>query len=136
VLSVEALSTGYFSGTNTKTHRRLEFCEGFSQTREQQKSLEDDIFFFSDEACFHLNGTANRHNLVYWSDENLHVALDAHNQTGPRINVWCGIHGDAIVGPVFLDNKLTGVRYGQHLQNMFQPHLDEMTLTSRLRFYF
>jgi hypothetical protein len=79
------------------TDRRLEICEWFSQTLEQQNTLEADIFF-SDEACFQLNGTVNRHNIVYWSDENPHVALDAHNQTDPRINVWCGIHGDAIVG--------------------------------------
>jgi hypothetical protein len=38
--------------------------------------------------------------------------------------------------PVFLDNKLTGVRYRQYLENTLQPYLDEMTLTSRLRFYF
>jgi hypothetical protein len=73
---------------------------------------------------------------VHWSHKNPHVALDAHKQTDPRINVWCGIHGDAIVGPVFLDNKLTGDCYRQHLENMLQPYLDEITLTSRLRFYF
>jgi hypothetical protein len=134
VLSVEVLSTGYFSGTNSThtkhivpelhgndTDRRLEFCEWFSQTREQQNTLEADIVF-SDEPCFHLNGTVNRHNLVYWSDENPHVAIDDHKQMDSRINVWCGIHGDAIVGPVFLDNKLTGVRYRQHLQNTSQPY--------------
>jgi hypothetical protein len=73
---------------------------------------------------------------VYWSDENPHAALNVHNQTEPPINVWCGIHGDATLQPVFLDNKLTGVRYRQHLQNMLQPYLDKMTLTSRLRYYF
>jgi hypothetical protein len=73
---------------------------------------------------------------VYWSDENPHVALDAHKQTDPRINERGGIHGDAIVGPVFLDNKLTGVRHHQHLENTLQPFLNEMTLTSRLRYYF
>jgi hypothetical protein len=50
--------------------------------------------------------------------------------------VWCGIHDDALVGPVFLDNKLTEVRYRQHLENTLQPYVDEITLTSRLRFYF
>jgi hypothetical protein len=79
------------------TDSRLEFCELFSQTREQQNTLEADILF-SYEACFHFNGTVNRHNLVYWSDENPHVALDDHKQTGPLVNVWYGIHGDAIVG--------------------------------------
>jgi hypothetical protein len=73
---------------------------------------------------------------VNWSDENPHVALDAYNQTDPRINVWCCIHGDDIVGPAFQDNKLTGVRYRQHFENTLQSYLDEMTLTSHLQFYF
>jgi hypothetical protein len=71
---------------------------------------------------------------VYWSDENPHVALDDHKQTDPRINVWCGIHGDAILTPVFLDNKLTGVRYRQHVENTLQLYLDETTLTRAFDF--
>jgi hypothetical protein len=132
---VEVLSTGYFSGTNSTNTKHTScrsytamtqtdvwnFVSGFRK-HENSKTLQR-LIFFSVEACFHLNGTVNRHNLVYWSDENPHVALDAHNQTDPRINVWCGIHGDDIIGPVFLNNRLTGVRYRQHLENTLQPYL-------------
>ncbi len=28
-----------------------------------------------------------------------------------RVNVWCGIHNGSIIGPVFYDGILGGIRY-------------------------
>ncbi|KAJ4431781.1 hypothetical protein ANN_20386 [Periplaneta americana] len=92
------------------THMRVQFCEWFLERRTDQPNLEADICW-SDEACFHLNGTVNTHNAVYWATENPHIAVEAHNKFDPRLNVWCGIHGDVIIGPVFLNNKLTAPLY-------------------------
>ncbi|KAJ4432035.1 hypothetical protein ANN_20649 [Periplaneta americana] len=92
------------------TDMRVQFCEWFLERRTFQPNLEADICW-SDEACFHLNGAVNRHNAVYWATENPHIAVEAHNQFDPRLNVWCGIHGDVVVGPVVLNNKLTAPLY-------------------------
>jgi hypothetical protein len=69
LLSVEVLSTGYFSGTDS-THTKHTSCRGYTamtqtdvwnfvsgfRKHENSKTLAADIFF-SDEACFHLSGT-------------------------------------------------------------------------------
>ncbi|KAJ4447615.1 hypothetical protein ANN_09622 [Periplaneta americana] len=46
------------------TDLRVQFCEWFLERQTHQSNLEADICW-SDEACFHLNGTVNRHNAVY-----------------------------------------------------------------------
>lgn len=88
------------------TDRRTEFCELFRQIRLQHPNLEYDIML-SDEGTLHLNGTVNRHNAVYWSSDNAHIAVEAHHQTDPQVNVWCGIHGSLLLGPIFLPDTLT-----------------------------
>jgi hypothetical protein len=54
---------------------------------------------------------------MHWSAKNPHITLDAHRQTGLQINMWCGIHGIAIVGSVFVDN-FTGDRYRHHMETI------------------
>ena len=75
------------------THRWVQFCDWFAQP-----NFEADILF-SDEACFHLNGTVNKHNTVYWATANPYIGVNAHQQSGPKLNVWCGIHGDVLIHP-------------------------------------
>jgi hypothetical protein len=72
------------------TDRCLEFCEWFSQTWEQLNTLE------VDEACFHLNGTVNRHNLMYWSDKNPPVAL-LMLTTKRTLKSMCGVASMAML---------------------------------------
>ena len=49
--------------------RRMEYCELMTE-----RYLADNFTFFwtrfSDETGFSLNGNDNRHNMVYWLDEN------------------------------------------------------------------
>lgn len=71
------------------------------------------------------NGTISTHNVVYWSDKNHHIALNAKHQTKLWISVWCGIHGSATVRPVFMNNRLTISSWNiialmSHLQFYFQ----------------
>ncbi|KAJ4426491.1 hypothetical protein ANN_27305 [Periplaneta americana] len=65
------------------TDMRVQFCEWFLERRMHQPNFEADIYW-SNEACFHFNGTVNRHNAVYWATENPHIAVEAHNQFDPR----------------------------------------------------
>ncbi|KAJ4430460.1 hypothetical protein ANN_22676 [Periplaneta americana] len=89
---------------------RVQFCEWFLERRTHQPNLEADICW-SNEACFHFNGTMNSYNAVYWATENHHIAVEAHNRFDSKLNVWCGIHWDVVIGPVFLNNKLTAPVY-------------------------
>ena len=60
---------------------------------------------FSDESMFHVFGLLNRHNLRIWGSENSHVTCDLERDS-PRLNVWCGIMHDKIIGPFFFAEKL------------------------------
>lgn len=67
----------------------------------------------------------NHHNCRWYADENPHWIVEQHTQYREKINVWAGIIGDNIIGPVFYDNNLTGERYLQFLQETLVPQLIE-----------
>jgi len=85
--------------------RRINFCETILE-----KSLEDATFLericFGDEATFYLNGTFNHHNMRLWSTSNPHWVLEKKFQETPKVNVWCGIFGNRVVGPFFFDTNI------------------------------
>ena len=56
---------------------------------------------WSDEAQFKLNGTANRHNCVYWAPENLHVRVGKAVNV-PGVNVWCGLSARGLIRTLLL----------------------------------
>jgi len=71
--------------------------------------FDDNTFFdhiiFSDETSFQLNGTINRHNWWYWS-ENPYWMSDLHTQYLQKLNVWAGIYERDIIGSFFIDGNL------------------------------
>ena len=56
----------------------------------------------------------NSHNMHYWSEENPHFIKTKH-QIKFSLNVWCGILGGHLIGPVFLPSRLTGNDYLEFL---------------------
>lgn len=115
--------------------RRIEFCNWFETKIQENPALPQSILF-SDEATFHLSGRVNRHNCVYWAEENPHIAVEGHLQNDPKVNVWCGIHDFKIIGPVFLTQNLTGATYLEMLETVLPPYLDDLTLDKRRVFCF
>ena len=91
--------------------------------------LATDKFFhekvlWSDEAKFHLSGAVNRHNCVYWRDAPPNVTSDK-SATSKSINVWCGLHSRGLVGPVFIEENITGDNYLQILEQHVIPFFEE-----------
>ena len=61
---------------------------------------------FRDESTFHVSGKVNKHNCRIWGSENLHVSIEMERDS-QKINVWCGLMKDKVVGPFFsLKKKL------------------------------
>ncbi|PSN42922.1 hypothetical protein C0J52_12023 [Blattella germanica] len=59
---------------------------------------------------FKLNGTVNRHNLVFWAPENPHVHVNkAVNVLG--VYVWCGLSTSGLVRTFFFDATVNGEVY-------------------------
>lgn len=100
--------------------RRLEYCEIMSERIVQNPHYLKTICF-SDECTFFLNGTVNKQNVRYWCDENPHVFREGHTQFPQKLNVWAGILGNHIVGPLFLDETLTGQLYLDLLEDLIHP---------------
>ena len=55
---------------------------------------------FSDESTFHVSGLINRHNSRIWGLQNSHETYELERDS-PKLDVWCGIMHDKIIGPFF-----------------------------------
>lgn len=89
--------------------------------------LEDDPHLeqhvvWSDEAKFHVSGSVNRHNCVYWRRENPNVTVK-HDYLSPGVMVWAGVTYQGLIGPFFFDQNVTGETYLDLLQNNVGPLL-------------
>lgn len=110
--------------------RRQLFSEWFLARSENHPDFVSKILA-TDEACFTRNGVVNFHNLHSWCDENPHNVRRNNFQHRFAINVWCGIVGDHVVGPVVLPPRLTGHIYLQFLQNTLPGLLEDIPLETR-----
>ena len=91
---------------------------------------EDETFLsrmmFTDEATFHVSGKVNRHNVHMWGSENPHTFIE-HIRDSPKVNVWCGLLQNQIVGPFFFqENTITGNIYLDMLENFAVPQIAHM----------
>ena len=59
---------------------------------------------FSDESTFHVSALINRHNSRIWGSQNPHETYELERDSS-KLNVWCGIMHDKIIGPFFFAEK-------------------------------
>jgi len=91
---------------------RLEFCHWLHTNRQLLP-----LILFTDEATFTRNGINNTRNSHRWSHENPHGNVETNFQLRFSINVWCGMIDGILIGPVTLDDRMTGQNYLDFLQN-------------------
>ena len=102
--------------------RRLQFCEIFMTKVNEDVTFLDKIWW-SDEATFKLNGHINRHNCVYWSNDNPHVILEKDNNL-PGLTVWAAISCMGLIGPIFFESTVNQDNYLHMLQTEFWPRVE------------
>ena len=51
-------------------------------------------------------------------------------------NVWCGMIDDILIGPVILDNRMTGQNCLDFLQNELPKQLEVVPFATRIAMYF
>lgn len=105
--------------------RREQFCESLSEVIAQDDNYLKNVCF-SDESCFTLHGQVNTHNVRYWANENPHIIREQQTQRPQKINVWAGIMGNHMVGPLFYEENLTGELYLQMLEDTINPLIIRM----------
>jgi len=60
---------------------------------------------WTDEFKFSNNGILSRHNSHNWTDKNPYWVRETKFQTVLRVNIWCGIIGNQIIGPHYYEGK-------------------------------
>lgn len=114
---------------------RRQFCEWLIQKCTENRNFPTDILF-TDEAGFTKDGIFNYHNEHQWADENPHAVFETKDQHRFAINVWAGILGDRLIGPVVLPNRLNGLDYHNFLVNDLPRLLEDVPLIQRQRMWY
>ncbi|KAL7287552.1 hypothetical protein TKK_0018205 [Trichogramma kaykai] len=83
--------------------------ETFQQ--EQQQPGWTRFICFTDESRFIPRGVLNKQNDRFWAADNPKWVRDVEYQDRWSVNVWGGIVGDRLVGPVILDATMNGETY-------------------------
>jgi hypothetical protein len=63
-------------------------------------------------------GTSNSRNSHIWDDEHPHAMFVRVHQQRFSVNIWAGIVGGHLLGPVILPSNMHGAAYLEVLQNM------------------
>ena len=84
--------------------------------------------FLSDEANFANMENMNSHNMQYWENENPRWMRTVLFQHPWSVNCWCGIVGDHVIGPYFLEGRLIGKVYASFLQNVLPQLMEDVPL--------
>lgn len=104
---------------------RMDFCRWYRGRVEADPQFSRKILW-TDEASFTRNGVLNLHNEHVWAQENPHASCESNFQHQWRVNVWAGIIGDRILGPIFLPSRLSGQVYLDLLNNEVEEQLRDL----------
>lgn len=115
--------------------RRKRFCEDFLRRVDEDPEFPSYVIF-SDESLFTREGVLNSHNMHVWNDENPRVTRLRNFQVRWKLNVWAGIMGTKILGPVILPEILNGASYVQFLTENLPDFLENVPLFNRNKIIF
>jgi len=115
--------------------QRKRFCEDFLRRVDEDPEFPSRVIF-SDESLFTREGIFNSHNMHVWNDENPRTIRVRNYQIRWKINVWAGIMGTKILGPVILSETLNGASYLEFLAENLPEFLEEIPLFDRNRIIF
>ena len=114
---------------------RVQFCMWLREQILRDNGFSERILM-TDEACFSRNGFTNIRNYHQWADENPHATRVIANQHLFSINVWAGIIGKNLLGPVELPQRLNGQQYMDFLMTELPNLLDEVPIGNRINMWF
>ncbi|XP_011687036.1 PREDICTED: uncharacterized protein LOC105449477 [Wasmannia auropunctata] len=115
--------------------QRRRFCEDFLRRVDEDPEFPSRVIF-SDESLFTREGIFNSHNMHVWDEENPRVTRIRNYQVRWKLNVWAGIMGTNILGPVILPDTLNSVSYLEFLQENLPDFLEQVPLERRNQILF
>lgn len=111
--------------------RRVETAENLLPHIKNQAM--ENLIFFSDEATFHLSGYVHKENCRIWATEKPTEVYEYHDNT-EKVNVWCAMSSDCIIGPYFFETNVNASNYTEMLQNFFWPAVQKKRIASKIMF--
>lgn len=117
--------------------RRVEFCNLLLDLQNNDPNFIKKIIW-SDESLFTRNGLWNRRTVHFWARKghNPRFIRETSFQNRWTINVWAGIIGDKIIGPVFINGTLNRQRYMTLLRGPLANFLDTVPLADLNQIWF
>jgi hypothetical protein len=106
---------------------RLDFCLWIGEKLMENRNFHKRILF-SDECTFSTNGVVSSQNCRFWSRDNPNFKINTRNQRYRKVNVWCGMLINKIIGPYFFDENLNQHSYLSMLRNFLIPSLQDVNL--------
>lgn len=112
---------------------RVNFCNWFLSNRRMHTNI-----LFTDEATFSRDGITNNRNSHVWSprEENPHAIAETHSQIRFSVNIWCGIIGNRLIGPIIIEDRLNAERYLHLLQEQLPELLEDLPLNITTQMWF
>lgn len=114
---------------------RLAYCQ-----RVNQKLVEDPGFLnkilWTDESMFTREGIFNSRNQHLWQEDNPHAKRENSFQHKFSVNLWAGIIGNKLIGPVIFPNRLNSANYLNFLRNELYDLLEDVDLETRRTMWF
>ena len=104
--------------------RRQEFCLDVMERANMDREFLKNVCF-SDECTFTLNNEPNIQNYRYWSKGNQNRFVETRTQYPQKVNVWAGIFGQHIIGPLFLNRNLNSEYFLELLEDEILPRLND-----------
>ncbi|XP_066587659.1 uncharacterized protein [Prorops nasuta] len=104
---------------------RLQFCKIMMDKIDDDGALLNNILF-TDESTFVLTHSPNKQNTRFWSKDNPRESIESHTQYQEKLNVWLGIWGENVIGPIFIDGNLNAEKYLNLLMNDVQSRVQRV----------
>lgn len=115
--------------------RRVQYCNWLLENHVRNPNMTRNILF-SDESRFTNLGMFNRNNTRYWATENPRLIRQGNFQERFGFNVWMGLIGSRIIGPIIFDGMLNGQRYLGFLRNEIEGFMENLPLDVYQNMYF
>lgn len=108
---------------------RLGYCNWLVNKVEENPAFSSKVIW-TDEANFSRNGLFNQRNEHFYALENPNLVYPRNNQQRFSVNVWAGILGTNLLGPVFLPHRLNGENFLNFLEVTFVDLVDDVPLAA------
>lgn len=107
--------------------KRMQFCVEFMNRYNENNNFLKNILW-TDESSFTTKKGCNRQNTRFWSINNPRQIHQIKTQGYQSLTIWCGVIGTYVLGPIFIDQRLTGGHYLNLLEHQIAQYIEDLPL--------